>query len=333
MRILTLKKKKILIIIIIAAIVLLGGFFGRPLLGKYFYQKGINAFNEENWVVATSNFKKATILDPAEAEYFAFLAYANHRQNNPQTEEDYEKALSMDYQTSLFFASLGYFYETTKNDYDLAIDYYKKAIDLKPDEYFSAYERLAGLMISLGREKELVPIVENLAGSYGQPKGYALLSLAYSRNDRFEEAESAINEAIRLDPTNATWITRLGRLFLTENEVDKAIEELEKSRLMDPLNEETLCTLAYVYAVKQPDYQKSISYAQAVIQRTEEGEQMDKRWVLTCYYNLGLAYMASGRNDEAKTTLESYLNMSNGLEDVESSYVTDAENKLHELSQ
>ena len=279
----------------------------RPALAKLLYKEGRKKFAQGNYLAAVNDFREAANLDSSKAEYFAYTAYAYHQRKDERAEDYYKKALSLHYQTPIFFYSLGLFYETMKKDDQKAIAYYKKAIETQKSGYNAAYGRLINLLVLNKREREAVPVAENLVEKYPKPSSYSLLGIVYSKNGEFEKAKLSFEKAMEMDPGNATWPARLGRTFLSEGKVSEAISELEKALSIDPSNEEALCTLAYIYTSKKPNYQKAISYGQEVVKKEESGKRVNRLWLKVCLYNLGEAYSALGEKDLAKKSFGEFL--------------------------
>ncbi len=300
-------------------------------LAGSFYEKGMNYFNNEDYSGAALSFKMATILDGKNGKYFANLGYAYHRQNNQRAEEAYLKALSLGYDEPLLYASMGLFYQEGKKDYDLAIQYYKKAVDFNPPQYTFAYDNLMNLLLILGRADEVVPVAEKLIQIYPENTiAFYYLGTSYDLSLHFEEAEKAFKKAIELEPGNPAWVAKSAGVLLNKGDVSQAIKEYEKALDLNPSYGAALCSLAYIFTFREINYEKAITYANKAIR-----EEPESIWLPVCYYNLGYAYINSGNKENAKLAFENYLrNLKNSSEDGPYyEYVLDAENKIRELSQ
>ena len=231
----------------------------------------------------------------------------------------------------MLYANLGWFYQIEKKDYDLAVRYYQKAIDFYPNQYTFAYDNLIRLFLQLSRENEVISVAEKLTQISPQSAvAFYYLGLSYSHSSRFEEAETAFKTAIQLEPNNLVWITKLAKMLVKKGDFARATQEYEKALSLDPLYDEALCGITYIFTFEKPDYKKAISYANKAIK-----ENPNSIWLPICFYNLGYAYMGLGDKIEAKSAFENYLERVKSLPEDNSyqEYIKDVKNKLQELSQ
>ena len=83
-----------------------------------------------------------------------------------------------------------------------------------------------------------------------------LLALAWVRgggqnqSERHDEIVSALQRAVRLNPTHADSYVLLGQTYLSNDRLDLALSELEKARKLQPENASALYQLAMVYRKK-----------------------------------------------------------------------------------
>ena len=322
-----------LVVFSLCALIAAALIWGLPKLTESFFNQGVNYFTDKNYIQASRYFKTATVLSPKNGEYFAHLGYTYHRQKDQRAEEAYLKALSLNYETPLFYSSLGLFYQDEKKDYNLAIQYYQKSIDLSPKEYVFAYDNLITLFLRLNRNHEAISIAEKLTQIFPQSaQAFFHLGLAYSRSFQFKESEAAFQKAIQLEPNNPAWFTGFAEMLVIKGDTDRAIQEYEKALNIDPLYSEALCKITYIFAFKKLDYKKVISYASTAIQ-----EKPNSKWLPICFYNLGYAFLNLGNKTEAKLSFEDYLKHTKGLSEdnytqYTQKYIQDVENKLKELS-
>jgi tetratricopeptide (TPR) repeat protein len=300
-----------------------------PNLAESFYAQGVKYFNSKDYARAGNDFKIATVLSPKNGKYFAYLAYTYHWQKDERTEEAYLKALSLDYKTQLFYTGLGSFYQSEKKDYDSAIRYYQKAIELYPDKYAFAYDQLILLFLRLDRKDEAVSTAENLVQKFPlNAQGFNFLGIAYSRSARFKEAELAFQKSIQLEPNNPAWVTRFAEMLMIKGDTKRAMQEYEKALNLAPLYDEALCKITHAFN-KNGDYEKTVSYANKAIK-----ERPDSAWLPICFYNLGYAHLSLGHKTEAGTAFENYLERAKSLPENElnQKYIQNAENELKKLS-
>ena len=118
-------------------------------------------------------------------------------------------------------------------DYECAINNYRKAIELEPDS-IEAYKRRAAVYYANGdfalaipdydRVIKLAP--EDAAGFYG--RGAAL-----SNSGDFDRAVEDYTRAIELNPQNANYVFSRGLAFFNRKEYDKAIADYNRAIKLD----------------------------------------------------------------------------------------------------
>ncbi len=134
----------------------------------------------------------------------------------------------------------------TKEDFDIALNYYEKAIEIDPD-YADAYISIAAVWMqrtdaSIATPGEATPIIRsNLAKAFkldsASSEAYAALTefhLSFDMN--FKSAEKSIEKAISLNPNNADVHVCYAVLLLTLGHPKEAVEHSEMSLKLDPMN-------------------------------------------------------------------------------------------------
>ncbi len=135
-----------------------------------------------------------------------------------------------------------YFYRLTKNNVNLGIQLFHKAIELD-SRYADAYAGLgeahavyyAYFERSESRlEKAIEFSMKALMYDSNLSEAYAALGLAYYYQEKYDEALTAINKSIELDPNNFFGYWILGRLYFTIDRERDAIEPFEKVIALNP---------------------------------------------------------------------------------------------------
>ncbi|MEI6051336.1 MAG: tetratricopeptide repeat protein [Opitutaceae bacterium] len=108
---------------------------------------------------------------------------------------------------------MGRYYQGQKR-YDLAIDAYRKALDVSSN------------------------FVEALNG----------LGVIYSKQRKYDEAIEAFQSAIRLNPKAAHILNNLGYVYFLQGRYSESLLTLEQSVAIDPLNKHALINIGTVYA-------------------------------------------------------------------------------------
>jgi serine/threonine protein kinase/Flp pilus assembly protein TadD len=135
-----------------------------------------------------------------------------------------------------------YFYRLTKNNVKLGIQLFHKAIELDPRYadafaglgeahalYYAYFERAESWL-----EKAIEYSLKALMYDSNLSEAYAALGLAYYYQEKYDEALTAINKSIELDPNNFFGYWILGRLYFTTERENEAIEPLEKVIALNP---------------------------------------------------------------------------------------------------
>jgi tetratricopeptide (TPR) repeat protein len=154
--------------------------------------------------------------------------------------------------------------------YDEAIKYYKNSLELEPQDP-DTHKRMGITLLAAGRIDEAIGhLNESLRIRGGQAEVYTNLGTAYSQSGRYELAIQNWKSAIEIQPGSVDVLNDLGRLLAacSEESVRNASQAIEYSR--------RACELT--------------GY--------NEAEYLD---------TLGIAYAATGKFDDAKTTAEKAL--------------------------
>jgi serine/threonine protein kinase/Flp pilus assembly protein TadD len=246
-------------------------------------------------------------------------------------------------------------YRRTKSNLELAIQLFRKAIELDP-RYASAYAGLgeAYATFHIDYETKEIWFEKSVEASFkalmydpNLSEAYTSLGLAYFSNRSYDEALLAVNKAIELDQNNFTAYWILGRIYYSTDKYREAVEQFEKAislnsdfhtaygnlrmiyeRIGDrEKRDQTVKTLLEIfprYLAQNPDDARShIHYALdlAVVNRLEEARaEAAKALALSpddslMMYNAACFYSLIGEKQMAIKVLKDSIK--HGLEDYE----------------
>jgi serine/threonine protein kinase len=137
----------------------------------------------------------------------------------------------------------GFMYKMTKNDVNIAIELFQKAIEIDPDyaaayagmgegysHLFHSYERGNPKILDLAIETSLKAISMDASLS----EAYASLAQAYLHKESMEKALESGHKAIELDPNNFIGYWILGRIRYSTKKDNEAIDLFEKVIKLNP---------------------------------------------------------------------------------------------------
>ena len=195
---------------------------------------------------------------------------------------------------------------------------------LMPAEDFSIRLGLAAAYVRMRRNAEAQELLEQLVGRDDSPEAQVVLGQALLADNRFEDAEKALHQALRLNPQLRGVHFLLGAVKWKTQEAPAAIDEWREEVRRDPSNFEAVFALGAALAEKgdpaearpllekadrmRPNYAPTLYHlgklawkekragAQALLERSVAGDQ-DNR---AAHYLLGQIYRARGRVAEAE---------------------------------
>ena len=169
---------------------------------------------------------------------------------------------------------LGRLYYKIEN-YDEAINWYRKAIELQPKSKYTkgAYSDLAGVYIIQEESEEAIGCYEALLEFDLEPDErvkffHSLVSLSVEVED-YEKALDYAKQWGELAPDDPEVRDMIGKLHLQTGGVDEALAEMEKVMEMSPDDYGTLEKLAGMYQ-KQGDYDKSFDAYEKLYQKDKK---------------------------------------------------------------
>ena len=186
-----------------------------------------------------------------------------------------------------------------KQDWDLAINYYKRLISLNP-ENISAHLDLGTVYYQKKRMydegiSEFKKVLELDPQGVTDSTGfiYNLLGWAYLRKEEWKKALVAFNKYVALLPNQAYPLDVLAEINLVVGDYDQAITNLQRSLEIKPDYPVTSALLGDVYLSKGMYGQALGSYQRCLTLSLSEVEQAEG------HLNLGNLYFLKGEYDQA----------------------------------
>lgn len=213
------KMSVVIVFGVVAAIVLGAKFVVMPILADVHFRKGLRAAKNIEYTKAETEFKVALNyrMEPAYLENIARLYI-----EMGQSVRDRNKS---------------------NRYYELAIYYYKKFIDLKPNSAM-AYNGLGSCCLYMGRDSKdeefYRSAIENFQQAIKlQPKfvdAHVNLATAYYLWGLKDRAISTYKQGIKDNPDSLSIHFNLGMLYYLEKKYKEAEEEWKKALAIDPEN-------------------------------------------------------------------------------------------------
>ncbi|MDR1983896.1 MAG: tetratricopeptide repeat protein [Prevotellaceae bacterium] len=203
--------------------------------------------------------------------------------------EYYNKVIELKPDTETAYNNLGIAYHN-KGDNDKAIEYYKKAIELKPDDAFAysnlglAYDNTGNYDKAIEYYKKAIELKPDDAITY-----YNFGIVYYHKGDN-DKAIGYWNETIILKPDYTDAYYNLGFAYYNKGDNDKAIEYYNKAVELKPDFTNAYNNLGVAYYYKG-DYDKAIEYYNKAVELKPDDA--------TVYNNIGEAYYYKGDYDKA----------------------------------
>jgi tetratricopeptide (TPR) repeat protein len=211
----------------------------------------------------------------------------------------YKKAIDLDPKNSYWYSSLGFAYQGLKK-YEDAITYHKKAIELDPKNG-DKYGNLGWTYHELKRYEDAIPYYKKAIDL--EPENganYFDLGSVYYELKRYEDAITYYKKAIDVEPNHSSHYISLGNAYQGLKKYEEVITYYKKAIELDPKNAIYYDNLGFAYS-KLKRYEESITYYKKAI-------ELDPKNALY-YGNLGWAYHELKRYEEAVTYYKKAINL------------------------
>jgi len=210
-----------------------------------------------------------------------------YKGNYDKAIEYYEKAIELKSDDEVYY-NMGYVY-CNKGNYDKAIECYEKAIELKPDKN-EAYNNMGNAYYNKGNYDKAIECYEKaIELKPDKDKAYYNMGNAYYNKGNYDKAIECYEKAIELKPDDEAYYN-MGNAYENKGDYDKAIECYEKAIELKPDKNEAYNNMGFAYENKG-DYDKVIEcYEKAIELKPDKNE---------AYNNMGNTYYYKGNYDKA----------------------------------
>ena len=197
-----------------------------------YMEKGIELYNDEQYLSALLQLDKALEIDKTNAKTYMYRGAVNTQLKEYRDAiMDLNKAIELNPNDSYCYNRRGRLYSKT-GDEEEAIENFNKAIQLKPD-YSSAYNNRG---VSYANKKNYVAAISDYTKAIKYNPNditpYNNRSIAYQFNGDIEAAMLDIKKVLAIDPENATAKARYNTVkwALQIHNQGKAKEKMKKER-------------------------------------------------------------------------------------------------------
>ena len=214
---------------------------------------------------ALLDYTKAIDYDNSNADKYSdrALFYYEQKEYNKSI-VDFTRATELDPDDSENWRMLGYVYQNGIKDYEKALDYYEKSLEVDSTYVLSINSRA---LIYVEQKKYDLAIKEyerGIALKEIDPKGaaycYSNRAEQYERLREYDKALADYDSAIVLQPENADRYYNRALFYYEQKEYNKSIVDFTRATELDPDDSENWRMLGYVYKNGIKDYEKALDY-------------------------------------------------------------------------
>jgi tetratricopeptide (TPR) repeat protein len=217
----------------------------------------------------------------------------------------YDKALKKNRNLPYAHFQIGVIHEEKEN-YDKAIDEFKKAVELKPD-CSEAFVHLGNIAIKRGESEKAIENYGRAIDIGDDLEAEARLKLGdvYFLRGGFDDALSEYEAARERNPHSADTYYALGLVFMAKRNYYEAIPNLEKALTLNPHHSEALSNLARAYyqygeellrkSGNEPIKKEELEHAVSLLKRSIELQKSAE-----AYGRLAWAYSSLKKYQEAE---------------------------------
>lgn len=201
---------------------------------EMYYQLGFVYFNQEQYDKAIDSFNKAKVLDPTLIAIYLLQSEAHEKLNQiDEALEVLEEAIKInEMSTELYLASAEL--ATKAQKYELAEEYYQKAVDLEPDND-QVVIKYAHYLSFMDDHEGVVDLFEKSAPIIQQdPDANWLLARANNMIEEYDKAREFYNLAYAYLAEDLDFLKDFAFFLREDGQRDKMKEIVEKYMALNP---------------------------------------------------------------------------------------------------
>lgn len=262
-----------------------------------------NVFSDQQrWEEAEAAYRMALKTEPDDPMASLALSYVltqpvvgtNIGERYEEAEKLAAKAIKANSRSALAYDQLGVAMELRGIIDETTEENYRKAITLDPS-FALAYAHLGRLLRKQGRTAESSDAYREAIRLAASPPAMILVAEVMQSQQRYQDSEQLLREALRRDPKNPTGLYLLGRALTTRKSYEEAEEVLKKSVSVSPQSFVSYALLGSLY-LQSGDFssaEQTLIRAQTVVSENE------KRRLALEFEMIGDALMRENRKNEA----------------------------------
>ena len=177
--------------------------------------------------------------------------------------EYYNKAIGLDPNSAKAYAKRGGVYWCKRQDARAIADC-NKAIQLDPKLSFGYYNRGVVYSSNNQHDKSIADASEAIRLDPTNPDSYLLRGMGYHNKKRYDEALSDFTHAIRLDPNYAKAYTWRACNYIQQDKYNEVIEDCDIAIRLDPAMAEAYCWRGYAYDNRNENHKAIADYTEAI---------------------------------------------------------------------
>ncbi|MDY6861355.1 MAG: tetratricopeptide repeat protein [Thermodesulfobacteriota bacterium] len=197
------------------------------------------------------------------------------------------------YPSNVAFMNLGE-YHLEKGLYDRAIEEFKVAYSLSPDEYQPLYNIGLAYLKKEHYDQAIFVLEDVISKDMSYTKAYSTLGVAYLEKGNIRKAIECENKAMELEPDFPDPYINMGNIYMALDDLNKAGSFYQKALALNPFDRDIYYNLGTMHC-KRKEYDLGIGQFKKALEIDRSSPEI--------YNNLGSAFFCQGKYGKA---LENY---------------------------